>query len=327
MNKLATAEQHLDFGIENQEFLQDTIEGLSQSQKTLPCKYFYDEQGSSLFEQICLLDEYYVTRTEKALMQSISQDISQLIASQVTVIEPGSGAGEKIHWLLEALNKPAGYIAMDISPEILLRSKRQIKEAFPQIEVASCVADFNDFDKLANLLHKLHPQNPMLFFPGSTIGNLTPDAATAFLQHYGQALGPEGSLLIGVDLIKPKDILEAAYNDAQGVTAAFNLNLLTRINRELNADFEPQNFTHHALFNPELSRIEMHLISKEKQSVHLDGHRFEFEAGESIHTENSYKYHESDFCDLLNKAGFEPSQVWLDEKRWFAIVHAQVAKS
>jgi len=325
MNGSATAELHLDYGIENPEFLRDTLAGLSQPNKTLACKYFYDQRGSELFEQICLLDEYYVTRTEKALMHSISDQVRCLIPPHVTVIEPGSGAGEKIHWLLNSLHQPVGYIAMDISEQILLRSKRQVKQAFPRLDVASCVADFNDFERLANVLHKLAPQNPMLFFPGSTIGNLTPQSAIAFLHHYGQALGPDGSILIGVDLLKPTAILEAAYNDKQGVTAAFNLNLLERINNELAGNFNLNNFVHHACFNQALSRIEMHLLSQCQQIVSIDGHEFEFQDNESIHTESSYKYTLPDFNAVLSKAGFETCQTWMDEQQWFAIVYAKVS--
>ncbi|WP_199610610.1 L-histidine N(alpha)-methyltransferase [Flocculibacter collagenilyticus] len=341
---------HLDFSVSQEEFYHDVIDGLSQPQKTLPCKYFYDELGSALFEDICQLEEYYVTRTEKALMHKITEQVPRLIPKGVTVIEPGSGAGEKIHWLLNALHRPAGYIAMDISKEILIRSCQVIKRAFPSLEVASCVADFNDFEKLSGLLATLQPAHPMLFFPGSTIGNLTPDQAVNFLTNYRtvlldyaqrtnskttqsswQSLSPSlnpnndvGSVLIGVDLIKDKATLEAAYDDKQGVTAAFNTNLLTRINRELNADFNLNLFKHKAIFNEAKSRVEMHLVATADHFVTVNDLTFAFTKGETIHTENSYKYTLPDFCDLLRQAGFEPKQVWMDDKEWFSIHHARI---
>ena len=274
----------------NQQFLSDVIDGLGQSPKTLPCKYLYDQQGSQLFEAICETDEYYVTRADLSLLDQYLNEISQIVGPGVHVIEFGSGAGVKTHHLLEALQQPRAYTPIEISASALEASATELRQAFPHIEIRPLQGDYTQ--PIPSSALTLEPEDAprLVFFPGSTISNFTHDEAASFLRRIRNMIQPDGGLLIGVDLIKSLDILIPAYDDASGVTSDFNLNLLHRINRELAADFDPDQFRHEARYNTQHDRIEMHLVSQTEQQVHINGNTFEFASGESIHTENSHKY-------------------------------------
>ncbi|MGX5173023.1 L-histidine N(alpha)-methyltransferase [Aliikangiella sp. IMCC44653] len=299
-----------------QQFTQDVIEGLSRPQKTLPCKYFYDAEGSNLFEEICELDEYYVTRAELALLEQIESELVELIGKNAIIIEPGAGAGIKIKKLLHALNQPQTYVPIDISADFLFESAEKVKSEFPKINVLPLQGDFTQ----ALEWHGARQQtNRLVFFPGSTIGNFTPDKAVEFLKNQAKLAGEQGKLLIGFDLVKPIEKLVAAYNDKKGITEQFNKNLLVRINNELDGDFDIDSFEHDARFNPHKSRIEMHLVSKVNQFSQIDEHQFEFKAGETIHTENSYKYTHESFLTLAEAAGLKPVKHWTDSKQRVAL--------
>lgn len=302
-----------------QEFLRDVLQGLSRRPKTLPCKYFYDAHGAKLFESICQLDDYYLTRTELALLKKVGTEIAQCIGPHARVVEPGSGAGEKIRLLLHSLDRPLSYTPVDISAEILKRSADALGQTFPDLHITPIAGDFarvflhpEQFCQQANDVTAEPQGKRVIFFPGSTIGNFPPERAVDFLLQLAGVAGSGGGLLIGVDLSKDTRILETAYDDAQGVTAAFNKNLLVRINHELNANFNTDHFQHQAFFNAGRQRIEMHLRSERAQSVSIDEHRFEFDAGETICTEYSHKYVPSRFEALGNAAGLSLERFWTD---------------
>lgn len=303
-------------------FCQEVIQGLSKTQKTLPCKYFYDERGSLLFDKICDLDEYYPTRTELRIMQKHAEDIVEHLGSRCLLIEFGSGSSLKTRTLLDHMREPAAYVPVDISREHLMKSVQSLAEAYPQVEILPVCADFHEVFDVPE--PQRAPHRRVVYNPGSTIGNCTPDEAVVMLGGVAELCGEGGGLLIGVDLKKDIAILERAYNDKQGVTAAFNLNILRRINSELDADFELDDFRHKAIYNEALGRVEMHLISKHKQTVTIRGERIEFEAGESIHTENSHKYHHDDFVQLATQAGWSPQRVWVDEQQLFSVHYLTV---
>ena len=309
-------------------FLADVIEGLTKPQKTLPCKYFYDEPGSRLFEQICETPEYYVTRTECHIYQRFGAEMAANIGERALIIEPGAGSVKKIALLLEHLRKPTGFIPMDISPEILQSSSETLAELFPDVAITPVVTDFLDAGALKAFFNGLSSlsiaDKRVVFFPGSTIGNFHPEAARDFLQHFSANLDSGDGLLIGVDLVKDHRRLEAAYDDQSQVTANFNLNLLHRINNELNGEINVEDFSHRAVFNLEESRIEMHLVSNTRQSVYVAGHEFEFEQDETIHTENSYKYKVDDFQQLALQSGFEARALWTDSENLFSVHYLQV---
>jgi len=286
----------------------DVHQGLSLPQKQLAPKYFYDAQGSHLFDAICELPEYYPSRTEIDILRRHGAAMAERLGRDALLVELGSGSSLKIRVLLQAL-RPAVYMPVDISKDHLLQSAEALAETFPALQVHAVCADYSVPFVLPVDDHE-HPR--AAFFPGSSVGNFEPSDAERFLLRVGGLLGPGGRLLVGVDLIKERQTLEAAYNDAAGVTADFNLNLLTRINRELDADFDLTGFRHSALFNPELSRIEMHLVSIREQQATVAGRSFAFREGESIHTECSYKYSIEGFHQLIRRAGFEPEQVWTD---------------
>ncbi len=293
----------------------EVLAGLARARKRIPPKFFYDEPGSLLFDAICELPEYYPTRTEIAILRRDGAAMAELLGHDVVLIELGSGSSLKIRTLLEVLS-PRVYIPVDISRDHLLRSAESLAAAFPGIEVRAACADYT---RPFRLPLSQDDQPRAAFFPGSSVGNFEPADAESFLRRVGDILGPGGHLLIGVDLRKSEDVLHAAYNDAQGITAAFNLNLLTRINRELAGNFDPAAFHHSAFFNPRDSRIEMHLISNAPQEVQVAGEAFRFSEGESIHTECSYKYSIEDFHALAARAGFEPVCVWTDEEQLFSV--------
>ena len=300
------------------------IAGLSLPRKALPPKYFYDAQGSRLFEAICRLKEYYPTRSELALTRGHIGAIARFARKGCTLIEYGSGASVKSRLLIEAL-RPAAYVPVDISLDALEGAAAKLRRRYPWLAIHAVHGDFSRPLKIPMGAGKRSfSSRRVVYFPGSTIGNLTPEEAHAFLRMTRGQVGPKGAMLIGVDLRKDANLLHAAYNDARGVTAAFNLNLLARINRELGADFDLRRFRHYAFYNATLGRIEMHLVSLARQAVNLGNYRFGFEAGESIHTENSYKYSIEAFRALARHAGFKGEKVWLDPRGLFAL-HGLVA--
>ncbi len=296
----------------------DVIEALSRSpQKELPTQYLYDERGSALFDQICEVPEYYPTRTELSIMERDVGVMADAIGPGALIIEYGSGSSVKTRRLLEQLRDPAGCVLVDISRDHLLRSAEELAARFPDVEVLPVCADFTaPFEVPAP---RKTVGRRVVYFPGSTIGNFLPQPATQLLEQMAQQVGPGGGLLIGTDLRKDPAILEAAYNDAQGVTAAFNLNLLSRINRELSANFDLGAFYHQAIYDEELGRIEMLLVSRRAQQVTIAGQRFAFAEGETIRTEYSHKYAVEGFQRIAAKAGFAPSQVWTDPRSLFAV--------
>lgn len=303
-------------------FAADVHAGLSPRQKSLPAKYFYDRRGSELFEQICDLPEYYPTRTEIGLLRRHGHEMARLIGSDAEIVEFGAGALVKIRLLLDALESPRGFLPIDISGAHLSDAAAALMRDHPGLQVRPLAGDFTAPDLV--LPARLSGTRCRAgFFPGSTIGNFTPDEALGFLRGAARMLG-EGNtgnsgLLIGVDLVKNPALLHAAYNDAAGVTAAFNLNLLRRINRELGGDFVLERFAHYAFYQPQHQRIEMHLVSLTAQSVRIGTRRYDFGAGESIHTENSYKYTLGGFHHLAEQAGFRPVAVWTDPDNLFSL--------
>jgi L-histidine Nalpha-methyltransferase len=301
-------------------FRRDVIAGLSLPRKALPPKYFYDARGSRLFEAICGLREYYPTRAELQLMRLHMGSIARFAGRGCALIEYGSGAGRKSRLLIEAL-RPSAYIPVDISDDALRGAEERLRRRFPRLAIHPVHGDFSRPLRIPMAQAK---GRRVVYFPGSTIGNLTPAEAYAFLRATRRQVGSRGAMLVGVDLKKDVALLHAAYNDAKGVTAAFNLNLLARINRELGGDFALKRFRHYAFYNAPLGRIEMHLVSRARQTARVGRARFAFEPGESIHTENSYKYSVDEFRALARRAGFRPAQVWLDRRGLFAL-HGLVA--
>ena len=300
---------------ETADFATALHQGFSARPKSLPAKFFYDQRGSELFEQICELPEYYPTRTEIALLERHAGEIAAAIGGQAALIEFGAGALRKVRLLLEALPDLHAYLPIDISGEHLNANAKLLAAEHPGLQIRPVVADFTaDFE-----LPQLPPDMRRIgFFPGSSIGNFTPAEARTFLQRAARMLSG-GGLLIGVDLVKDPAILHAAYNDAAGVTAEFNLNLLHRINAELGGDADPDGFAHYAFYQPQLQRIEMHLVSRKAQSLRVENARYDFAAGESIHTENSYKYTLAGFRQLAEQSGFHAKAVWRDPDRLFSL--------
>jgi dimethylhistidine N-methyltransferase len=298
-------------------FLDDVLAGLSQPQKTLPPKYFYDAEGSRLFERICRLREYYPTRTELGIMRRHLDAMERFAGRHCELIEYGSGASAKTRMLIERL-RPARYVPIEISEAALREAAERLSREFPWLEIAAVVGDFSRPLKLPPYRGAARPRR-VAFFPGSTIGNLEPDDAEAFLRMTRAQVGARGAMLVGVDLKKDPVLLHAAYNDRRGVTAAFNLNVLARINRELEGDFELRRFRHYAFYNATEGRIEMHLVSLARQSVRIAGQRFTFARGESIHTENSCKYSIEEFREMAEEAGFRAERVWTDRRGLFSV--------
>jgi dimethylhistidine N-methyltransferase len=299
-------------------FARDVIEGLSTPQKYLLAKHFYDAEGSRLFEQITALPEYYPTRTELGILRAHAAAIVGPVRPGTALVEFGSGATTKVRVLLDAVPQIATYVPVDISVEFLNGEAARLKRDFPLIQVLPVAADFTG---PFNLPRSVRPRPRVGFFPGSTIGNFELPAAAAFLRRAAAILGPNGALIVGVDLVKDSAVLDAAYDDAAGVTARFNLNILARINRELGGDFDLDAFSHRAFFDRAHSRIEMHLVSLIDQKVRVAGHAFAFRAGETIHTENSYKYTRASFAALAAGAGWTTRAVFTDAADYFS-VHA-----
>lgn len=297
------------------EFYRDVISGLGQNPRSIPPKYFYNTRGSRLFDAICQQPEYYLTRTEKALLEEHAGEISDLIGPGCALIEPGCGSCEKVRLLLDSL-QPDTYIPIDISGEHLQDAAAQIAGCYSWLDVQPVCTDITDG---LSLPYIPHDTKRIVFYPGSSIGNFEPANAVTFMQRLGTIVGNGGGLLIGVDLQKDPARLNAAYNDASGLTAAFNINLLHRISDELDGDLDIDAFAHHAFYNQDRKRIEMHLLCTSDQSIHIDGHRFDLEAGETIHTEYSYKYTIDQFRLLANRAGFTQGSVWTDQERLFSL--------
>src|SRR5215475_11031592 len=301
------------------DLLADVTAGLSSDPRTLPCKYFYDERGAALFQKICELPEYYVTRTEIDILDKHRTEIASQIGPNIELIGLGTGAGTKTRILIEALEKPAVYIPVDISAKQLRKSAASFRKTSRDLEILPVCADYLQPVVLPSPSRK--PSRNIVYFPGSTIGNFEPDEAVQFLRRIANVCRGGGGLLIGVDLKKDRQVLEAAYNDSAGVTAQFNLNLLQRINRELGADFDLDQWRHLAIYNSNAGRIEMHLISEADQVVHLDGHKFHFRRSDKIITEFSYKYAPGEFAALAGKTGFEFIRMWNDNARLFGIFY------
>jgi dimethylhistidine N-methyltransferase len=307
---------------ERRSFAQDVIVGLSSTPKQLPCKYFYDAHGSQLFDRITELDEYYPTRTEIALMREHAGAMAQAIGPHALIVELGSGSSVKTRMLLDALERPAGYVPVDISTTHLLAAARSIAADYPHIEVVPIAADFTRGFELPHL--HASASRCVFYFPGSTIGNFTNTRALALLTAIADCVRDEhpdriGALLLGFDLVKSRAVLERAYDDALGVTAAFNLNLLARINRELDGDFSLDDFEHVAIWQPEPARMEIFLRSTREQVVHAAGQRFWFAAGEAILTEYSHKYTRDSIATLARAAGFRRATTWTDDDELFGV--------
>jgi dimethylhistidine N-methyltransferase len=294
------------------------LDGLGARPKTLPAWLFYDAEGSRLFESICEQPEYYPTRTELAILRDHGADIARTLGEGCTLVELGSGSDRKAKVMLKLLRRPDGYIAIDVSADQLRSAVHARAREFPKLSMTGICADFGERAE-ALPLEENAGDGPMVgFFPGSTVGNMTPEDAEHFLAQWAQRLSG-GGMLIGVDLVKDASILDAAYNDAAGVTARFNRNVLAHIARRLDTDLDPMRFRHHAFFNPTMSRVEMHLLADRALEVRVEEHLFAFEAGEPIHTENSYKYTVENFTALATRAGFEVRRTWTDARQWFSV--------
>jgi dimethylhistidine N-methyltransferase len=306
----------------------ELLEGLLLPQKRINPKYLYDVRGSQLFDSITRLDEYYPTRCEMEILHNHASDIAQCCGSDCVLIEPGSGSSEKVRLLIDALH-PVAYVPLDISADFLFAAARRLGREFPWLRIHAICADFSDreFTRRWPLRTPLSAGRRVIFYPGSTIGNMDPGEARVLLSAMRDWIGPDGGVLIGVDLHKSEALLHAAYNDAAGVTAEFNLNVLHSINRLANANFRRDRFSHLAFYNREQRRIEMHLVSKQFQSVRVDGKLVEFEKGESLHTENSYKYSVEQFSALGAAAGFTLQRSWFDRRRLFSFHYLAVAQT
>ena len=296
--------------------LDEVLTGLKQRPRTISPKFFYDEHGSRLFEAITELPEYYPTRTELSVFDACLPAIADVLGTGWCLVEYGAGSTKKVRKLLEVL-KPAAYLPVDISTDHLRDQSRDLHRDFPGLEVYPTGADFTTAFELPEVVDGL---TKVGFFPGSSIGNFEPSGASAFLRNVSVTLGAGGYLIVGIDRKKDTQVLEAAYNDAAGVTAEFNLNLLNHLNHLLGADFDVDAFAHRAHYNDELGCIQMFLESRIEQSVHLAGHTIDLTAGERIHTENSYKYHLDDFTQLAADSGFDTVQAWSDARDYFSVV-------
>jgi len=322
-NSSSTAAQQQSMTqLATERFLSDSLAGLTQSPKQLPCKYFYDQRGSQLFDQICQTDDYYLTRTETSIMQQYAREMGECLGEGVMLVEFGSGSSIKTRYLLDQLIEPVAYVPVDISREHLHESAGQIADDYPRIEVLPVCADFTKPFALPN--PKTRPSHDAVYFPGSTIGNFQPSQAKLLLESIAHMCGEQGGLLIGVDLRKDPGVLERAYNDDQGFTAAFNLNLLHRMRKELGAKVDVDSFEHHAFYNEKEGRIEIYLRSRIDQTIRLDGQTVQMEAGELIHTEYSHKYTIEGFAKMAKEVGWTLRRWWTDENDYFAVLHLVV---
>lgn len=298
----------------------EIISGLQREQKSIDPKYFYDIRGSELFEQITELPEYYPTRTERQILQRESQAMAEYCGQNCVLIEPGSGSSEKVRLLLDSL-KPAAYVPMDISADFLKKSAIQLAAEYPWLNIQAVCTDFAAQE---NEPEGLPEGKRVIFYPGSTLGNMKPADAIDFLKNLGHWLKRDGGVLIGIDLHKSTRILEVAYNDEQGITALFNLNVLSNINNIAGANFNTDQFSHHAFYNEEKYRIEMHLVSTVDQMVELGDTKLRFARGETIHTENSYKYTPESFQEIAQSAGFAIRSSWSDEQKLFGVHYLEL---
>lgn len=312
-----------DFSPARARFLADVLEGLSRPRKTIPCKYFYDARGSRLFDRICELEEYYVTRTELSIMDAHAGEMAAAIGPRCLLIEYGPGSGRKTRLLLDHLDDPVAYVPIDISSDALTRFAHSLAIECPGLEVLPIVGDYTAGFKTPP--SDRPPSRRVVYFPGSTIGNLESPEAVRLLARAAESAGRDGGLLIGVDLKKDLGVLEAAYNDGPGVTAAFNLNLLIRINRELGADFRTDRFRHRAVWNEREGRMEMHLVSLVDQGVRIGTRQIHFAKDETIFTESCYKYSLGQFAGLSARAGWTLERVWTDPRRWFSVQYLRAS--
>jgi dimethylhistidine N-methyltransferase len=304
-------------GPERERFLADVVEGLSRAQKEIPCKWLYDERGSVLFERICELEEYYPTRTELSIMEAHARAMAALLGPGCAVVEYGSGSSLKTALLLRHLKAPAAYLPVDISPEALAAAVERLRGRFPDLPVQPVCADFTASLALPDVPGA---RRRVVYFPGSTIGNFHKTDAVSFLARVRRECGPGGALLLGVDLLKERATLERAYDDRRGVTAAFNLNVLARANRELGSDFRIEAYRHVARFDDRHGRIEMHLAARAPQRVSVGGYAFAIAAGETIFTESSYKYALPELQALAAISGWRFERAWTDPRAWFAVI-------
>ena len=302
--------------------LSEVLSGLQQDQKCIDPKYFYDARGSELFEQITRLPEYYPTRTERQILAKNASDMARHCRQHCVLIEPGSGSSEKVRLLLDAL-KPAAYVPMDISAEFLEKSALKLGAEYPWLNVHAICTDFVHQDKAPD---GLPGGKRVVFYPGSTLGNMSPAQACGFLRHLGRWLNDDGGILVGIDMHKSKQTLSAAYNDQQGITAAFNLNVLNNINSLTGSNFKTENFSHWAFYNETDNRIEMHLVSKLDHTVRVGNSDITFSCGETIHTENSYKYTAESFQSISQNAGFSIRSSWTDDQQLFSVHYLERAE-
>jgi dimethylhistidine N-methyltransferase len=302
---------------DDDEFLLAVRYGLRQRQRAIPPKYFYDARGSQLFDLICTTAEYYLSRIETGILNEFGAQMAELIGKSCVLIELGSGSATKTPLLLRHLADDAMYVPIDICEPYLLQSTQRLRTMFPAMHMRPLRADYTRL--LSSALDDFASRRRVNFFPGSTIGNSTPDEAVQLLRHVAQLSGSNGALLIGVDCKKSPDLLNAAYNDASGYTAAFNLNLLARMQRELGAQLDLDSFAHYAFYNAALGRIEMHLVSQRRQIIRLGSESFHFKEGETIHTENSYKYTAQEFQQLARESGWHPKMLWTDRDGLFNV--------
>ena len=300
-------------------FRADVLAGLTRPRKRIPPKYFYDAAGSRLFDRITELEEYYPTRTELEILRRHAGDMAARLGPGCLLVELGGGSLVKVPLLLDRLDRPAGFVPVDVSGEHLRAAAAELGRAYPGLEVLPVVADFTTDFPLSTPARK--PARRAVFFPGSTIGNFDPPEAAGLLRRIARMVGPGGGLILGADLRKDPAVIEAAYNDSRGVTAAFNLNLLVRINRELGADFDPTAFAHRAVYNTPRGRIEMYLVSLTDQRVRVSGTEVRFWAGEGIHTENSYKYDPDDLARQAAGCGLRVDALWTDPRRYFGVLY------
>lgn len=305
-----------DVSATDDEFAEAILAGLAQPRKSLPSRYFYDARGSALFERITRLPEYYLTRAEAAILLAHAAEITGGSGLRTALVELGSGSSRKTEILIRALPHLEVYVAIDISQDALFHARRRLASTFPALDIRVVVADFSQRLQLPPDIHRL---DKLGFFPGSTIGNLDQGEVTALLANVRRLLAPRGRFVIGVDLVKDEAILLRAYNDPSGITAAFNLNLLARINRTLGANFDLDAFRHRAIYDRRSQRIEMHLVSRRDQTVDVLGQAIRFRRDEPIHTENSHKYTIEGFARLARRAGWRQARVWTDADRLFSI--------
>ncbi len=315
----ATVAEVRSLRVNHEQFRRDVAHGLSGTPKRLPCKYFYDERGSQLFDEICELDEYYLTRCESEIMERYAAEMGSQIGTGVMLIEYGSGSSTKTRILLDHLEDPVAYVPVDISSDHLAKTARQLAADYPQLEVLPVCADFSKPFALPE--SRRRPSHAAVYFPGSTIGNFESAESLQLLRQISDLCGTGGGLLIGIDLKKDVDVIEAAYNDPRGVTEAFNLNVLHRVNGEPDSDIPLENFEHLAAYNPQRGRVEIYLVSQVEQTLTIVGQPIHFRAGEKILTEYSHKYSIAEFAQLASAADLTLRKSWTDPKGFFAVLH------